>query len=164
MALGCPGSGAPLCVPLAKRLREVPALVSKHAGERPLVLMPIAVGDDLVFEIALSVTTGGVSGDKWWATCPSCSARRRDLYLSHDDQLGCRGCFGVLYESQSLSRPHRLLRRARRLRTQAGGGADLSLPFPPRPPRMRLRRYSALRTHYETTLSEAVGLLSRRRR
>lgn len=160
---GCPGSDVPRRVPLARWLREVPSLVGDGGGAPPDVVMPIVI-DDVAFEIELSVTTGGVSGDRWWAKCPSCGARRRDLYLDHDDQLGCRGCLGLLYKSQSLSRPHRLLRRARRLRDRVAGGPDLVSPFPSRPPRMRLSRYSALRADYEATLAEAINLISDPRR
>ena len=100
---------------------------------------------EIRYKVGIARTPCHFGGTRPWFVCPGRGCRRRvtTLYLLGAYFL-CRHCQGLGYEE---ARPHRLLRRAQRVRQRLGGPTGLSYPFPPRPKGMWRRTYDRLRWH-----------------
>ena len=83
-------------------------------------------------------------GERSWFLCPQCGRRVAILYGMFQ-QLCCRRCATLTYESQNESESDRLLRKARKIRRRLGGSDNMFEEFPPRPRFMRERVYARLR-------------------
>lgn len=89
-------------------------------------------------------------GYRPWFLCPGagfgigCSRRVALLYLSHG-YFRCRHCLELVYTSQRTGLGQRQLAKAQAIRERLGGSANMTLPFPPKPPQMHWRTYWRLR-------------------
>lgn len=84
-------------------------------------------------------------GDRPWLHCPHCERRVAKLYRGLAGYF-CRACVGnPPYATQLLSAGGRAHFKACKLRLVLDGEAQLSRPFPGRPPRMHWRTYQRLR-------------------
>lgn len=64
----------------------------------------------VVVPVQLELVPQWRGGHRTWWRCPRCGARRGVLHavaMASGPQLGCRGCFGLAYASQRLSRAQR---------------------------------------------------------
>jgi hypothetical protein len=87
-------------------------------------------------------------GYRLWFLCPKCVRRVLVLYCAGKYFL-CRHCYGLTYSSQQESEPDRLLRIARKIRKQVGGGDDIFELFPEKPKSMHWQTYHRLRNKAE---------------
>ncbi len=88
------------------------------------------------------------SGDgvAWVFGCPLSGVWTPVLYLpAGAARLGSRVALGLGYRSQRQRAPVRAAERARRIRLDLGGSADLTAPFPPRPKGMWSKVYERRR-------------------
>jgi hypothetical protein len=95
--------------------------------------------------VSVSWTKVHLGGERPWMHCPHCQTRVARLYAGMGGYF-CRACVGnPPYASQQLSAQGRAHFKACKLRLQLDGQAQLSMPFPERPPRMHQRTYDRLR-------------------
>jgi hypothetical protein len=112
-------------------------------------------------QIRISWTRVHLGGERPWMHCPHCQTRVARLYAGPGGYF-CRRCIGnPPYASQQLSAQGRAHFQACKLRLLLDGQAQLSMPFPERPPRMHRQTYERLKR--EGTRLEA-GLSRRMRR
>ncbi|HEV8715450.1 MAG TPA: hypothetical protein VGX03_21800 [Candidatus Binatia bacterium] len=81
-------------------------------------------------------------GRRAWFRCPGCGEGCRVLYGVNS--LRCRTCRGLQYQSQYEMPAFRLLGRAYKIRRRLGEPGASGDPLPPKPRRMRWRRYHGL--------------------
>jgi hypothetical protein len=112
--------------------------------------------------IRLLRTAQPFGGERLWFACPECGRRCAVLYGGR--RFLCRCCVGLPYTSQSEAAPDRLRRRARVIRERLGGSeyANLSLDFPPKPPRMRWKTYGHLQAMAERFSCGSLRAVARR--
>jgi hypothetical protein len=112
-------------------------------------------------QIRISWTRLHLGGERPWLHCPHCQTRVARLYHGLGGYF-CRACVGnPPYASQHLSAQGRAHFQACKLRLQLDGQAQLSMPFPERPPRMHQRTYDRLRRE---GMNREAGLSKRMRR
>ena len=73
------------------------------------------------------------------------------------NQYICRVCGHLVYESQREQPFFRALRKAQSIRLTLGGSPNMTLPFPPKPKRMRRRTYELYMCQYDMALGEYVA-------
>jgi ribosomal protein L37E len=89
-------------------------------------------------------------GERPWFACSAesngvdCGRRVTKLY-SVGGLFACRHCHRLAYESQQESTRHRGLGKARKIRMQLGGSANMFKEFPDKPKHMHWRTYNRLR-------------------
>lgn len=103
--------------------------------------------------IALEWTDCHYGGSRPWLICPACGGRVAILY-GGGVGFACRKCWRLVYQSQRETAGGRGLGKAQAIRRRLGGSANMTLPFPPKPPRMHWRTYWRLRR--EADAAEAV--------
>lgn len=120
-------------------------------GRRTSVLLvySTAAGEEIQERVAVEWRDVNYGGSRPWFRCPACARRVGKLYGPRP--FVCRHCAGFTYSSTRKEPWERKLDRAQEIRERLGGSANMSLPFPPRPPRMHRRTYDRLR-------SESTGL------
>lgn len=99
-----------------------------------------------------------LGGAQPYFICPEsrCGRRVRILHIKNN-QLACRSCSSLSYESQH-EEPHlRLLKRAGRLRSRLGGEARAMAPLPQKPKRMRQETYEKVSEEILTLEHKALG-------
>ena len=101
---------------------------------------------DLEYRVWLAWTKCSYGGRRAWFYCPKAGCNRRvaKLYLG-GPLYGCRHCYRLTYQSTSEHQADRALRKAQKLRMRLGGSPNMTLPFPPKPKRMRWNTYERLR-------------------
>lgn len=92
------------------------------------------------FTVHMTTTAQPFGGFREWFSCPACFDNARVLYWKRGG-FRCQACAGLLYMSQVESPRDYALTRAQRIRMKLGGDADMTEPFPPKPPRMHWRTY-----------------------
>jgi len=98
--------------------------------------------------LSVTYTPCGKGGRRPWWNCPACGARRGVLFLRRRN-WGCRGCMGLPYRTQRMSRRDRAIEKATRLHTVLGGSGSLLDELPrKRPHGMRRRTYMRLRRQF----------------
>lgn len=105
--------------------------------------------------VELEWTDCTYGGRRPWFLCPGfgCGRRVALIYLG-GGYFRCRHCLQLVYESQRENAGGRGLTKAQAIRRRLGGSANMTLPFPPKPPRMHWRTYWRLRR--EADAAEAV--------
>lgn len=98
--------------------------------------------------ISFDRTRCNYGGFRWWFLCPRCYRRVAVLYGAGKYFL-CRHCHGLTYGSQQETMADRLMRKARKIRKQLGGGNSLADPFPLKPKNMHWETYHRLRYEAE---------------
>jgi hypothetical protein len=102
--------------------------------------------------LGISYTACGKGGRRPWWRCPACGARRGVLFLRRRN-WGCRGCMGLPYRSQRMSRLDRARAKAERLSTLLGDtGSLLADRTLKRPHGMRRRTFLRRRRELAETL------------
>ena len=76
------------------------------------VLGPGGQRDPIDEGILLDRTKGGPGWQRLWFLCPGCGKRVAILYLKKY-YFRCRHCFGLVYQSQKMTRSERALMRSR---------------------------------------------------
>jgi len=100
-------------------------------------------------QIRVSWTRCNYGGARPWIHCPHCQRRIARLFKGMGGYF-CRACLGnPIYESQRRSRKARTYLQAYRLRQTLGGSRPVIDRIPPRPYRMKRRRYRKLVTKIE---------------
>jgi hypothetical protein len=95
--------------------------------------------------IRVTWTKVHLGGERPWMHCPHCQMRVARLYAGLGGYF-CRSCIGSPpYATQRLGAQGRAHFQACKLRLLLDGQAQLSMPFPERPPRMHQRTYDRLR-------------------
>ena len=118
-------------------------------------------GHSVPQHIRASWTRLHFGGDRPWLHCPHCERRVAKLYRGLAGYF-CRACVGnPPYATQLLSAGGRAHFKACKLRLLLDGEAQLSRPFPGRPPRMHWRTYRRLRRE---GMNLEAGLSKRMRR
>jgi hypothetical protein len=98
-------------------------------------------------------------GGRPWFRCTAtsngdyCGRRVAILYLLNS-VFACRHCYGFGYASQLEPLEQRGIGRARKIREQVGGDANVLAPFPMKPKRMHWRTYERLHRQYEITTAK----------
>jgi hypothetical protein len=111
--------------------------------------------------IRVSWTPVHLGGERPWMHCPHCQTRVARLYAGLGGYF-CRSCIGnPPYASQQLSAQGRVHYQACKLRLLLDGQAQLTMPFPERPPRMHRRTYERLKCE---AMNLEAGLSKRMRR
>jgi hypothetical protein len=104
--------------------------------------------------VEISWTTCHLGGRRPWFVCDvqtngqHCGRRVAVIY-STGGLFACRVCHGLSYASQREPLRHRGLAKARKVRAQLGGSADMFDPFPDRPKGMHRRTYLRLRQSHD---------------
>ena len=99
--------------------------------------------------VPLAWTPCYFGGMRTWLLCPECGRRCAKLYrLPGCWSAICRRCARLTYTCQAENRSRRATRRARKVRERLGGGPNVLLPLPPKPPRMHWRTYARLVARY----------------
>jgi hypothetical protein len=136
---------------------RVPGLIEIHSDGFDWLGTRTATGGSQT--IGVSFRQAGLGHLEALFHCPACDVRRTRLYDSGGARLLCRKCCGLWFNCQRHSGSGRRAFLAQKIRTRLGGSANLSKPFPERPPRMRKATYShykALGEFYESKLSRRV--------
>ncbi len=100
--------------------------------------------------VPITWTMCHLGGRRPWFLCSAYAGGRRcgrhvaKLYLGGNPVFACRHCYGLAYASQQESPSYRGISRARKIRMQLGGSANLMDPFPEKPRRMHWRTYQRL--------------------
>jgi hypothetical protein len=116
---------------------------------------------DVTEPVTLLWTPCHYGGRRPWFLCPGpgCGRRVALLYLG-GAYWACRQCLGLAYQSQREDWGSRQMDKAQRIRRRLGGMADLTAPFPAKPPRMHRRTYERLQAEAEAAEFGALtGLL-----
>jgi len=108
-------------------------------------LIQLDLGNQVVpQQIRVSWTRCNYGGARPWMHCPHCQRRIARLFKGMGGYF-CRACLGhPIYESQRRSRKARAYLQAYRLRQRLGGSRPVIDRIPPRPYRMKRRRYRKL--------------------
>ncbi len=107
---------------------------------------------DVRQNIWLDWTPCTYGGYRPWLVCPSCLKRMAILY-SGGAGFYCRKCLRLVYQSQRESSGGRGLATAQAIRRRLGGSANMTEPFPAKPPGMHWRTYDRL--HRRARVAEA---------
>jgi len=108
-------------------------------------------------QIRVSWTHCNFGGARPWMHCPHCQRRVARLFKGLSGYF-CRICVGnPIYESQRRNRKARAYLRAYRLRQRLGGSRPVVDSMPPRPYRMKRRRYGKLIARIERLESSLIG-------
>ena len=100
-------------------------------------------------QIRVSWTRCNYGGARPWMHCPHCQQRIARLFKGMGGYF-CRACLGnPICESQRRSRKARAYLQAYRLRQTLGGSRPVVDRTPPRPHRMKRRRYRKLVSRIE---------------
>jgi hypothetical protein len=94
-------------------------------------------------------------GARPWFRC-LCGERAGKLYCG-GMFIGCRRCYGAVYESQRRSARGRKHQQASKIRLSIGGAPTIAQPFPERPRRMWRRMYERLKCKAEEYERELRG-------
>lgn len=78
-----------------------------------------------------------------WFLCPDCSKRVAVIYGGK--YFRCRHCHNLTYSSQQESKPDRLMRKTRKIRTRLGASNDLTKPILFKPKNMHQKTFDRLR-------------------
>lgn len=97
--------------------------------------------------IYLAETNPNYGGSRYWFICPSCQARRTNLYGGK--YFRCRICRDLCYESQLESGWNLIMSRMYKIRHRLGDYNGLDHWFPPKPKGMRWKTYNALQERYD---------------
>lgn len=97
--------------------------------------------------VSLTTTPCNFGGARYWFVCPvqGCSRRITKLYFL-GGRYACRHCHCLAYRAQHENAYGRGLLKAQRIRMKLGGSANMQLPFPEKPRRMRWATYYRLAT------------------
>ena len=88
--------------------------------------------------------------------------RRVAVLYGAGELFACRRCYGLAYASQQKSVRHRGLEKARKIRMQLGGSANLLEAFSDKPNGMHWRTYERLRRAYDIAAARStLGLMRR---
>lgn len=104
-------------------------------------------------------TACAFGGRRPWFRCTAsangqyCGRRVATLYLGSCAVFACRRCHGLAYASQLEPVGLRGLGRARKIRMNMGGGANILDDFPQKPKGMHWRRYERLRQAYDAVVA-----------
>ncbi len=97
---------------------------------------------DPEYQVALMSTPQPFGGRRWRFVCPERFGPCGVLCLPiNAEQFASRQAHELAFASQRLRAPARAAVRARRIRLDLGGSADLQAPFPPRPRGMHRSTY-----------------------
>jgi ribosomal protein L37E len=105
-------------------------------------------------------------GERPWFVCSAesngvdCGRRVTKLY-SVGGLFACRHCHRLAYESQHESTRHRGLGKARKIRMQLGGSANMFKEFPDKPKHMHWRTYDRLRRAHNIAEERTMNRLMR---
>ena len=131
------------------------SVILKYTGQ--------AYGDQY---IAIDWTPCRFGGERPWFVCsaPSngvaCGRKVAKLYMIAR-LFACRHCHRLAYESQQQSPHDRALEKARKIRMQLGGSANLFAKFPDKPKHMHWLTYHRLRCNYNIAEERAINGLMR---
>jgi hypothetical protein len=95
--------------------------------------------------VELERTPCTFGGEREWFRCPQMDCGRRVGVLYRTNEIMCRKCARLKYQTQYLSRYDRSLRKCQSIRLELHGSANLLEDFPARPKGMRRARYLGLR-------------------
>lgn len=87
-------------------------------------------------------------GQRRWLLCPACEQRRLRLFIDVD-VLACRGCLGLVYESQREGRRRRMFRKAEKIRARLGWAPGIISPDGPKPHRMHMKTFRSLKSELD---------------
>ncbi len=102
-----------------------------------------------------------LGGRRPWFKC-RCGARVGKLYCG-GMFIGCRHCYGAVYECQRRSAKGRLHQQASKIRLSLGGAPTIAQPFPERPRRMWRKTYARLKQKAQKYERELRGTRFARR-
>jgi hypothetical protein len=99
---------------------------------------------DVEQRVTIAWTPCRFGGERPWFVCSvqSCGRWVTKLY---GRLFACRRCHRLAYECQQESTRHRGLAKARKIRMQLGGSANMFDEFPDKPKHMHWRTYNRLR-------------------
>lgn len=124
-------------------------------------------------DLQLTTTQAGY-GLRYWYSCPRCARRCSKLYIGRQD-VTCRQCLNLHYESQSEDAEHRMMSSVRRQRLALWGAGEpydalmnlclnANLFFKPKGMHWRTfeRRQEAIRASESEFWQRKLGILRRR--
>ncbi len=117
--------------------------------------------EDVEQAITFDRTPCNNGGHRTWFLCSQCRGRVAVLY-GNGKYFLCRHCYGLAYSSQQESRLDRLMRKARKIRRQLGGGVNLLDPFPWKPKGMHWNTYWRLRQKSERAHNQSWVIMGQR--
>lgn len=121
---------------------------------------------DLEQWVIIAWTPCRLGGERPWFVCPAesngveCGRRVTKLY-SAGGLFACRHCHRLAYDSQQESIRHRGLGKARKIRMQLGGSANMFREFPGKPKHMHWRTYNRLRRAHNIAEERTMNGLMR---
>jgi hypothetical protein len=92
--------------------------------------------------VRLTSTKCNLGGERFWFRCPKCDMRTASIFLI-GPPFKCRVCLSLTCQSKRERHPHRVLRRAGRLRKRLRGTGD-AFSFGSKPQGMHRRTYERL--------------------
>lgn len=114
------------------------------------------------YPVRLDWTSCTYGGRRAWFLCPAQGCGRRVAILYGGTIFACRHCYRLAHESQSENAGDRALRKARRIRMNLGGSANMLLPFPYKPKGMHWRTYNQLRNKAASAHTRSLAELVER--
>jgi hypothetical protein len=127
-------------ITIKRSSRRLPVLCETAESDAPLE------NQDLF--LRFEGTPCNYGGFRLWFLCPVCCRRVAVLYVSENIQ--CRLCSQLAYQSSLEVRHNRQLSKAQAIRKRLGGSADMTEPFPTRPKGMHRKTYERLREKSES--------------
>ncbi len=119
-------------------------LVKGSIDNKKLELMSLIVGEKCrKLDVGLIESACNYGGVRYWFKCPLCNTKRSRLYL-HNQDIKCRNCVGIPYQSQNETKSDRLMRRARSARRKLGANNNLLHPLNGKPKGMHWKTYFQL--------------------
>ena len=109
----------------------------------------------MVQPVYIAWTDCNFGGWRAWFVCPGCQRRCQVLYI-WDDVL-CRICHGLVYESQTLQKVQRRVIQIGKRRKKVGGTSDIMSDFPPKPKGMHWSTYEGLWQRDKQELDQHFG-------
>jgi hypothetical protein len=106
-----------------------------------------------------------LGGRRPWFRCAVYSGgqycgRRAALLYGAGELFACRRCYGLAYASQQEALHHRGLGKARKIRMQLGGSANMFEDFPDKPKGMHWQTYDRLRRAHDIAEERStIGLM-----
>ena len=97
--------------------------------------------------VGLTTSPCNYGGVRYWFVCPGCLRRCGVLYVH--EQIACRKCHKLAYESQYEPVRDRMLRKLLKIRKLIGCDMDIFSPFNPPPKGMSVPRWKNLIREYE---------------
>jgi hypothetical protein len=111
-------------------------------------------------EIFFTWTPCNYGSNRVWFLCPGCNQRVAIIYGGK--YYRCRHCHNLTYSSQQESESDRLMRKARKIRSQLGASKNLSVPILFKPKNIHQKTFDRLRKTADDASNRSIIIMGKR--